>query len=84
LSSLAAIPQQAIAYATHRTLGHTSPATLRLGSAMALASIVGVVLGVSLLGRTTEAVVARVLGGAMILAAGFIVRDIVRSAAPPA
>ncbi|MGQ0797431.1 MAG: TSUP family transporter, partial [Methanobacteriota archaeon] len=64
LSSLAAIPQQAIAYATHRRLGHTAHATLRLGSAMAPASIVGVVLGVSLLGRTTEAVVARVLGGA--------------------
>ncbi len=48
--------------------------------------IVGLLIGVgtALLGRTTQAVVAQVLGGAMILAAGFILRDIVRPAAPTA
>jgi len=84
LSSLAAILPQATAFAKHRALGHTSAATTRLGSPMAAASIAGVVIGTALLGRTTQAVVAQVLGGAMILAAGFIVRDIVRPAAPTA
>jgi uncharacterized membrane protein YfcA len=77
-SSLASIPQQAIAFAKHRALGQGDRATYRFGGVMAVASVVGVLVGVSLLGRTAEALVAQVLGVAMILAASFIVRQILR------
>jgi uncharacterized protein len=73
VSSLAAIPQQAVGFLKHRHLRHTGAVTLRLGATMAAASIAGVALGVALLGRTTETLVAQVLGSAMILAAGRIV-----------
>lgn len=70
VSSLAAIPPQVVGFLKHRHLQHTGPVTMRLGATMATASIAGVVLGVALLGRTTENLVAQVLGAAMILAAG--------------
>ncbi len=69
MSSLAAIPQQALALWKHRELGHTTGVTNRLGAAMAVASVAGVALGVLALGRATDNLVARVLGIAMLGAA---------------
>jgi uncharacterized membrane protein YfcA len=69
VSSLAAIPQQALAYGKHRSLGHTAATANRLGLAMAVASVVGVVLGILVLGRTSDILVTKVLGVAMIGAA---------------
>ncbi len=69
VSSLAAIPQQALAYWEHRRLGHTAATANRLGLAMALASIAGVALGILVLGRTSDVLVTKVLGVAMIGAA---------------
>ncbi len=76
ISSLAAVPQQLVAFLKHRQLRHTGRSTLRLGAVMGAASAFGVILGVSLLGRTSEAFVTQVLGVAMILAATRILWDI--------
>ncbi len=69
VSSLAAIPQQLIAHWKHRRLGHMNPISDRLAAAMATASVAGVVLGVLFLGRTTDVLVTRILGLAMVAAA---------------
>lgn len=66
VSSLAAIPQQTLAYWKHRRLGHTAATATRLGLAMTLASVIGVALGILVLGRTSDILVTKVLGVAMI------------------
>jgi uncharacterized membrane protein YfcA len=76
LSSLASIPSQLAGYLKHSSLGHTGRTSMRLAAAMGIASIGGVGIGILVLGRTTEALVAQVLGLAMVLAAGRIVWDI--------
>jgi len=76
LSSLASIPSQLMGYMTHRSLGHASRRSTRLGAVMGIASVAGVLVGVLLLSRTTEALVSQVLGFAMVLAAARIVWDI--------
>lgn len=76
MSSLAAIPQQSVAFWTHRSLGHVRRTTYRLGLAMGGASLLGVLVGVLLIEKTTEALVAQVLGAAMIVAAAHIAWDI--------
>jgi uncharacterized membrane protein YfcA len=76
LSSLASIPSQLMGYMTHRSLGHASRRSTRLGAVMGIASVAGVLVGVLLLSRTTEALVSQVLGSAMVLAAARIVWDI--------
>lgn len=72
VSSLAAIPQQLMAYWKHRKLGHTSTTSNRLGLVMTVASVAGVALGVLVLGRTTDVLVTKILGLAMIAAASSI------------
>lgn len=76
VSSLVSIPGQLTGFLKHRHLGHTGRASFRLGATMGLASIGGVALGVGVLGHATEALVAQVLGLAMILAATRILWDI--------
>ncbi len=75
VSSLTAIPQQVVGFLKHRGLKHTGPMTYRLGAVMGAASIAGVAIGIAFIGRTTEAIVAQVLGAAMIAAAGWILWD---------
>jgi uncharacterized membrane protein YfcA len=76
LSSLASIPSQLAGYLKHRALGHTGKASVRLGAVMGIASVGGVLLGVLFLRLTTEALVAQVLGLAMMAAAARVVWDI--------
>lgn len=81
VSSLSSIPQQLVGFLKHRRLKHVGPTTFRIGAIMGAASVLGVALGVSLLGRTTDVFVARVLGAAMIAAASRIIWDIRHPAA---
>jgi|SRR5919197_4186406 uncharacterized membrane protein YfcA len=76
LSSLVSIPSQLTGYLKHRSLGHTGRTSTRLAAVMGIASVGGVLIGILVLGRTSESLVTQVLGLAMVLAAGQIIWDI--------
>ncbi len=76
VSSLVALPLQAVGFWKHHRLRVTKRETLRIAAAMAVTASAGVAVGVFLLGRTSDILVTRVLGAAMIAAAARIAWDI--------
>lgn len=76
VSSLVSLPQQAVGFWKHHRLRVANREAIRIAIVMTLTSAVGVAVGVFLLGRTSDILVTRVLGAAMIAAAARIAWDV--------
>jgi len=72
ISSLVAVPQQIAGLWKHRQLRQATPQAVRLGAIMGGAGVAGVVVGVALLHRTSDALVTGFLAVVMLLAAAQI------------
>jgi uncharacterized membrane protein YfcA len=79
LNALVSIPSQATGYWKHRRLGHYEKTATRLTLFMAIASVVGVAVGVAYLATAENALVTTVLGIAMILVAAKLALEAVKS-----
>ena len=84
VSSLVSLPQQIVGFLEHRRLGQATSTAVRLAAIMGGIGVVGVVLGVVILGRTSSATVIDVLAILMLLASARIAWEVRKPDPDPA